>query len=91
MTGVGESPEAKFAADLARALASERERERARAGVPAPKPDRDMRDWGPSLTFAPARCPGCGIRDDVPMDSAPLPETDDEARSYCVTCGRRMD
>jgi hypothetical protein len=37
------------------------------------------------------RCPGCGTPDDVPMDSAPLPETDDEARSFCTTCGRRMD
>ena len=37
------------------------------------------------------RCPGCGMPDETPMDSAPLPETDDEARSYCTTCGRRMD
>jgi hypothetical protein len=84
--------DAQFAGDLDGAVRAARER----AAIPAPEPDltrdmNDMRDWGQSLTFAPARCPGCGMRDDVPMDSAPLPETDDEARNYCTTCGRRMD
>lgn len=37
------------------------------------------------------RCPACGISDDLPMDSAPLPETDEQARAYCTTCGRRVD
>jgi hypothetical protein len=76
-----------------------------RASILAPKPDlgdvrgdlaRDMRDLREldeinAIIPLPARCPACGIRDDVPMDSSPLPETDDEARSYCTTCGRRVD
>ena len=36
------------------------------------------------------RCPACGIPDDQPMDSAPLP-AGDEARFYCACCGRRLD
>ena len=54
---------------------------------------RDLRELEGIRVTAPlgTRCPGCGIPDDTPMDSAPLPVTDDEARSYRTTCGRRMD
>jgi hypothetical protein len=78
---------------------------RMRASIIAPKPDlgdvrgdlardmRDLRELGEINMIIPlsTRCPACGISDDVPMDNAPLPETNDEALSYCTTCGRRMD
>lgn len=72
-----------------------------RASIPEPTPEERleaaqrylMARYGGILPFPSTgtRCPGCGTADEVPVDSAPLPATDDEARSYCTTCGRRMD